>query len=291
MSLLKEILYGLAGGAFGAFPLSFSGLASLAGHFTGIETQTDGLAALCVIGGTALAFLLRYFRKISASLAGTFRMLISMVWKGFSYEKEATADQRDAVMTLLSVLPTALVFPIGSKLTVIMTDGDVIVEGICFLLCGAVLTAACRNPVTDRADGQMRADHALIIGTVCALSVLSGISAVAVGMSVAVLLGYEPSFAFRRSLLPSLTAELFSVLSGPLDAAAGTDITVIAVSTAAAAAAGLAAVWLSGILIKKEKITIFAYISLAVGLAAVIAGTVETASGMTWAELIDALKG
>ena len=66
MSLLKEILYGLAGGAFGAFPLSFSGLASLAGHFTGIETQTDGLAALCVIGGTALAFLLRYFRKIGS---------------------------------------------------------------------------------------------------------------------------------------------------------------------------------------------------------------------------------
>ena len=109
MSPLKEILYGLVGGACAGFPLSFSGVVSLTGHFTEAGIQAGGENALWVIAGAAVAFFIRYFRKISASAAGTARMLFRMGWKGFSYENEATADQKDTVTTLVSILPTAAV--------------------------------------------------------------------------------------------------------------------------------------------------------------------------------------
>ena len=293
MSFLNGAIYGMVGGALEAFPLSFSGMISLLEHFLNIRLQENTETLLCVIAGAALAFLIRYFRKVTASAAGTVRMLVSMGWKGFSYEKESTADQRDAVAALMSVVPTAAIMIAGEKLTAITGDIDIITEGICFLLCGAVLTAACKSPLAEKADGEMRVGHALIIGTACALSVFPGISAVAAGTSAAILMGYEPEYAYRHSLIPSLTACLFAVLSGALPVAAETspDAASLAVCVAAAAAAGFVAVLLSGWLLKKDRMMLFAYISIVIGLVTVIAGAVETASGMSLAELIAELKG
>ena len=291
MNLIEGALYGLAGGACEAFPLSFSGILLLLEHFLGKVTHAGQETALCVLGGAAVAFLARYIRKSAVCAAGTARMLFSMGWRGFRYEEESTADQRDAVTALVSVLPTAAILLAGGRLTATTGDRDIITEGICFLLCGTVLTAACRSPRAEKADGDMRPGHALLIGAACALSVLPGISASAAGLSAAVLLGYEPAYAYRKTLLPALTAGLFSVLSGTAAAEAMPDPAVLALCAASAAAAGFVAVWISERLLKKERMTVFAYISIALGLVTVIIGAVETASGMSLAELIAAMKG
>ena len=292
MDLIYKLICTVISGICGSVPLSADGLRSVVDHFLITSTKPDPYAMLFVIAGTGAAFLARYWRRVSAAAAGSFRMLSGICGKGFNYSEESTPQQRDAVMSLMSLVPTASVLLIGERMTVTAVDRDIIVEGICFLFCGVLLAAACRNPAGDKSDGTVTFGHSLIIGAASVLGIYPGISALSAGLSAALLLGYEPGYALRRTLMPSLTVSLFAVLARIMTTAQFIpDAAMSAITAALSAAAGFGAIWLTGWLLKKERLSLFAYLSIVLGLITVILGTVETASGMSIAELIAAMKG
>lgn len=294
MNLTEMALYGIAVGIAAALPVSLDGIASAVGHFFSIPVPADGTAAAIACIGAMAALIIRYLRKVFSSLKGTAVMLYRMWGKGFSYAQDSTEDQRDVLMYIISLVPCLLIPAAGREITSVSRDTDIIVEGISFLLCGALLLSASRSPRGESADGTMRPWHALIVGAASVAGIFPGISGFSAALSAALLLGYEALYSLRFALFTSAAAGIFAAFSGAgriSPAVMPADPAAAALCFAAAAAACFGTALLTGWLLKKEKTAIFAYLLMILGLIIVILGTVEAVSGMPLAELIAAMKG
>lgn len=294
MDLTQMALYGIAVGIASALPVSIDGIASAVGHFLSIDVPADGTAAAIACIGALIAIIIRYIKKVFSALKGTAVMLYRTWGKGFSYANDSTEDQRDVLMFILSLVPCCIIPIAGRDITSVSRDTDITVEGICFLLCGALLLSACRSPRGESGDGTMRPWHALLIGAASVSGIFPGISGFAAALSAALLLGYEAMYSLRFALFSSAAAGIFAAFYGAgriTPAAVPGDWAGASVCFAAAAAACLCAVLLTAWLVKKEKAAVFAYLLMVLGLITVILGTVETVSGMPLAELIAAMKG
>ena len=294
MDLTEMALYGIAVGIASALPVSADGIASAVGHFLSIDIPADGTAAAIACIGALAAIAVRYLKKVFSALKGTAVMLYRAWGKGFSYADDSTEDQRDVLMFILSLVPCCLIPAVGREITSVSRDQDIIVEGICFLLSGALLMSASRSPRGESGDGTMKPWHALLIGIASVAGIFAGVSGFAAALSAALLLGYEASYSLRSALFTSAAAGIFAAFCGAgriTPAAIPDDWTGAAVCFAAAAAVCFCASLLTAWLLKKEKTAVFAYLMMILGLIIVILGTVETVSGMPLAELIAAMKG
>ena len=294
MDLLEMALYGLATGVASALPVSLEGVASAVGHFLNIDIPADGTAAAMACIGALAALIIRYLKKFFSSVKGTAVMLRGMWGKGYSYSSDSTEEQRDIVMFVLSLIPCGLIPAAGREITSVARDSDIIVEGICFLLSGALLLSACRSPRGTAGDGTMRPWHALIIGMASVAGIFPGISGLAAALSAALLLGYEKSYSLRFALFSSVAAEIFAAVCGagritPADIP--DDAVCAAVCIACGAVFCLCTVLMTEWLLKKDKTAAFAYLLMVLGFITVILGTVETVAGMPLADLIAAMKG
>ncbi len=288
MDLVRTAIYGLVRGVCALLPVSADGIFAALDHFAGIGGGQSGdlCAAACI--GALLAVTLRYIRYVSNSAKGAAVMLFRMAGPGFSWAADADHRQRDAVRFLLSVLPAAASMLFGRGMTSVCRDSDIIVEGICFLICGSFSAAAFRSAKGDKGDGSMSAGDALLMGAAVLFGMYPGISPFAAAVSVALLMGYSPEYSVRTSAFTSVAAGLFYSLcgAGAADPAAfSSDPISLAVCAAAAAAAAFGTVWLTEWLFRKDRSMIFSYISIALGLVTVILGTAETVSGLTLREL------
>lgn len=294
MDLIRTALYGLAKGICALVPISLEGILTVLDHFIGIGLGQGGNASVSACIGIIIALILRYWRNVFGSVKGTAVMLYRMAGSGFSYGKDSDQYQRDMVRFLLSLLPSSAALIIGRTLTLTSLDSDIIVEGICFLICGSLTAAAIRTARGETGDGSMTAGHAVLIGAIALLGMYPGISGFGAALSAALLMGYSPLYSLRSAALASSFAGLFSAIAGAgtvSPAALPIDVVSASACAAAAAAGAYGTVWLTELLLKKDKMMIFTYITVILGLMTVILGTVETISGMTVAELFAALKG
>lgn len=295
MEIVYPAIFGALKGLCAALAVSFEGAASALMHFFALDIPDAGTLSALSCAGIALGLASRYVIRLARGVSGTVRMLLRMAGPGFSYAEESTPEQRDSVMFLVSAVPALIPLALYGRWPVTAADGDMIAEGACFLICGALLLAAGRSPQGTDSDGTMRAGHALIIGLAALAGVFPGISGTAAALSAAMLLGYDPSYSVRFALSASLPAALtvsltdaglFAAAEGPLP---GTWETVVCV--AAAAAAAYSASWLLQLLAKKEKLSVISYLTMIAGLGIIILGAAETISGVPAAELIAQLKG
>jgi len=294
MDITGAAIFGAGRGLCGGAPLPFQGFLSLITHLVSLDLADAGSLTVFALAGVFAALAARYLRQFFRAVKETAVMVYRMCRSGFSFALDSTPAQRDAVMFLLTALPSLIVLLAGKMVTGAARDTDIIAEGVCFLLCGSYMLAACSSPEGDVSDGSLRPGQAILIGLSAALGMMPGFSGFAMALSTALITGCEPRFAVRYSSFAAVIPALCAAFSGAgmLDPAQMRTEPLSALLCAAAAAVFcFGAVWLTGLMAKKDKLSVFAYIMIAFGLAAVILGTVETAAGISVADLIAAVKG
>ncbi len=289
MDIISSAVFGALRGLFSGLPVSADGIAEAVFHFFKPEAASAADLAALACAGAVLAFALRYIKQVAAAVKDTAVMLFRMCGSGFSYEEDSTAAQRDTVMLLVSMVPALVPLLAGDSLRATSSDGDIVVEGVSFLVCGAFLLAACRSPRGRKGDGSVSLLHSLLLGLAAMAGVFPGISAFSAVLSAALMMGYSAEYSVRRAALISAPYALINsvaVFGGLGDPAALPGLEICLACAGAALVTAFAAVWLSGFAAKKEKMSLFAYIMIAAGVVLTVIGAVETAAGVPIAELI-----
>ena len=180
-----------------------------------------------------------------------------------------------ALKIVLSMVPAAI---IGLKYDAFIESlftGQIVLIGGMLILTGALLFLADRAKNTSKDVGFW---HALIIGLSQAVAILPGISRSGATIGTSVLLGIDREKAARFSflmvvplILGKMAKELidYKLMVHPAAADLGVSWGLLAIGFVAAFITGIVAcTWMIS-LVKKSKLSYFAYYCFAVGMAAI----------------------
>ena len=186
---------------------------------------------------------------------------------------------------VVGCIPTALIGLAFSK-QFERLFASVTSAGIGLLITGLILIATAwrRNGADGGTNSHDRIGfgHALLIGTAQGIAIVPGISRSGTTIAVALLLGIRREMAARFSfllaipaILGALAIEFASSLHAPPPVPGGQGAAAIVLGTFTAAITGIVAlIFLLGI-VRKGKISLFAYYCWALGLTAVIFGIIR----------------
>ena len=138
MSIWDALVQGIVQGVTEFLPISSDGHLSLVQHFTGTTSDSSLLFTVLLHLGTVFAVFFVFRRLIGELILEFFHMLGDIVkgrfrWKGMS------VTRRMVVMVIVAELPLFAFLPLKDLFSHWSQDGDIVVEGICFLATGCLL--------------------------------------------------------------------------------------------------------------------------------------------------------
>ncbi len=278
MSILDAIIQGLVQGLTEFLPISSSGHLSIIQYFTGSGGESGAIFSVFLHMGTLIAVFIAFFPTIWALIVEFFRMIGDIFTGRFSFKK-AGPERRMIFMLVVSLIPLALVVFLKDFYQSLSSDNDIIVEGICLLLTGLLLTLADRCTKGHRTAGDMRYKDALAIGAMQAIAPLPGLSRSGSTISMGLMMGLERQFAVAFSFIMGVPAVLGANLLEMKDAMSeglAFQPTVLIIGLLVAAVSGFLAIKMVNWLVKSDKFKYFAYYTFVVGTLVVLLGIYET---------------
>ncbi len=259
MTLIESIVLGVIQGLTEFLPVSSSGHIELGKAIFGIEEKEAGLLFTVVLHfATALSTILVFWKDI----VGIFSGLFQFKWN---------AETRFSYFIVLSMIPAVLVGLFLKDQMDEFYSGNVLLVSAMLLITGVVLF------YSDRAKskgGEVSTTNAAILGIVQAIAIMPGISRSGSTIATAVMLGIDREKAARFSflmVLPLIFGAMakefkdYTDLSEAEQASALLlDNTVIVGFLAALVAGYFACKWMIAI-VKKSKLSYFAYYCWVVG--------------------------
>ncbi len=295
MDILRAIILGIIQGATEFLPVSSSGHLSVAQHVLGVNTEVGILFDLMLHVGT-LAAVFFVFRNLIGRLICEFFRMIGDLFTGKFHWSKMSHDRRMVMMLLIGLLPLLLFFiPLpgtNGNLKDFMEgfyeDSTILVEGFCFLFTGALLMIA--HVATKKAEGshyQSKKDlttgNALTIGIFQGIATLPGVSRSGSTLAAGLFCGLDKQTALDYSFVLGIPAILGASLLQVKDAIAekaAIDILPMVVGVIVSAIVGFFAIKLLKLVLKKDRLNIFAIYCLILGIACVIIGFVEASQGI-----------
>lgn len=281
MTILDGLVQGIIQGLTEFLPVSSSGHLSLYQYFTGNSGEGSLFFSLMLHLGTLAAVLAAYYEDLLAMIVELGHMIGELFTGRFS-PKNVNPNRKMIYMLVLGTLPLVLVLPLQPLVSRITGDGDIIVEGVCFLITSALLFVACKSRQGRAGIGKMRARHALTIGVVQGIASFPGISRSGSTVSAAMFLGFEREFAVKFSFLLGIPAILGGVVFEVGDAVEqGMEVAFwpLFIGMVTAAVVGYACIRLIRWLVLSDKFIIFAWYTLALGVVVVVLGIVGHLAG------------
>ena len=258
MTILQALLFGTIQGVTEFLPISSSGHLAVAEYFLGqhnipiifdIALHLATLAAVCIV-----------FYK-------TIKRLICSVWR-FIIGKHTSADKNDLKLILSLLISTAATGVIGFILKEIVQAKHIPIVSICFIITGILLISA-EHIQPKKLIEKPNSLHALIIGIMQGIAVLPGISRSGTTISIAVTLGLQRDKAGEYSFLLSIpviiAAFIFELKSADTEISTTIEIIPLLAGIASAFVIGLFSLLFFMQLIKKGKLSIFAYYLIPAG--------------------------
>jgi len=289
MTLWEALLQGIVQGLTEFLPVSSSGHLSLVQHFTGSAGESGLLFTVLLHFGTLVAVIAAFWKRI-AGLIVEFGHAVADIFRGRFSFKSMKPRRRMLVMAILSLLPLIPAYFLGRYYEALASDGDILVEGICFLITAALLFFADRCEKGTRTAAKQRCSDSLLVGAAQAfLAPLPGVSRSGSTISVGLLRGmtreYAVAFSFIIGIPPVLAANLIKL---PKAICAGESVGAgaIALGMFTAAVVGALAIRLVRWLVKTDKFVFFAWYTLALGLLTVVAAMIEKLSGQTIVQML-----
>ncbi|NQZ75459.1 MAG: undecaprenyl-diphosphate phosphatase [Ekhidna sp.] len=261
MSAIEALILGVIQGLTEFLPVSSSGHLEIGSVLLGAQSSDNLLFAIVVHLATALATIAVFRNDILTLLKDIFKFQ----WN------EST---QFAAKILLSMFPVFVVAIFFKDQIESLFTGNLVLVGSMLLITGALLLFAHYKKDGSRSVGF---GSALIIGLAQAFAVLPGVSRSGSTIATALILGVEKSkaarFSFLMVLIPILGASLLEVL----DYAENTAVHSI---SALSLVVGFLSAFLSGFvackwmiaIVRKGKLTYFAYYCFIIGGIAIIAG-------------------
>ncbi len=261
--LLEAILLGIIQGLTEFLPVSSSGHLELAKVMFGYDKSAEESMLLTVIlhAATALSTIVIFRKEIVEIITGL-----------FSWEKEQVEFSGKII---LSMIPAAIVGVMFDEQMEALFDKQILLVGLMLVLTGALLFLADRAKNTSK---KVSWSNALVIGIAQMIAILPGISRSGATISTSVLLGIDRTRAAKFSFLmvvPLILGKMAKdILGGEITYAEGDLVPLMAGFGAAFVTGLVACTWMIA-LVKKSKLSYFAYYCFAVAAIAI-------AKGMGW---------
>lgn len=260
---LEAILLGIIQGLTEFLPVSSSGHLELAKVLTGYdESQSESMLMTVMLhGATALSTMVIFRKEIKEIIMGL-----------FSFEKEQVEFSGKIILSMIPATIIGLKFEDEIES---LFNGNILLVGFMLIVTGLLLFLADRAKNTNK---KVSWSNALVIGISQAIAILPGISRSGATISTSVLLGVDRTRAAKFSFLmvvPLILGKMAKdFLSGEISYAPE-DLVPLAAGFGAAFITGLVACTWMIALVKKSKLSYFAYYCFIVAALAI-------AKGMGW---------
>lgn len=258
--LFEAILLGIIQGLTEFLPVSSSGHLELAKVMFGYDKSAGESMLMTVIlhAATALSTIVIFRKEIIEIIRGL-----------FSWEKEQVEFSGKII---LSMIPAAVVGVLFDEQMEALFDRQILLVGLMLVVTGALLFLADRAKNTNK---KVSWSNALIIGVSQMIAILPGISRSGATISTSVLLGIDRTRAAKFSFLmvvPLILGKMVKdILSGEISYAQGDMVPLLAGFGAAFLTGLVACTWMIA-LVKKSKLSYFAYYCFAVAAIAIAKG-------------------
>jgi undecaprenyl-diphosphatase len=255
MTLIESLLLGVIQGLTEFLPVSSSGHIEIGQALLGTESLKDQEELLSVVlhAATALATIFVFRKDILAIITGLF-------------SKDATESRKFALFVVASMVPAAFVGLFFDDLLQQLFEGQLILVCAMLLLTGVLLLFADKAKIEHTQE--LTLGKAVIIGIAQAIAILPGISRSGATISTSILLNIDKAQAARFSFLMVIPLILGKMAKDILDGKLHLTEELVmpfSVGFIAALISGIfACQWMIAI-VKRSKLSYFAYYCWAVG--------------------------
>jgi undecaprenyl-diphosphatase len=260
MSIFEAIVLGIIQGLTEFLPVSSSGHIEIGQAILNTVSlkEQEELLSVVLHAATALATIF------------VFRKDIVEILRGLSNTKDKT-QQKFALFIIVSMIPAAFVGIVFDDLLNQLFEGQLLLVSIMLLLTGALLMFAERFEPKQKLD--LSLDKSFLIGIAQAIAILPGISRSGATISTSLLLNVDRGTAARFSFLmvvPLILGKMAKdILDGKLQLSQELIMPFSAGFIAALVSGIIACTWMISI-VKKSKLSYFAFYCWAIGLIGII---------------------
>ncbi|KQC32208.1 UDP-diphosphatase [Nonlabens sp. YIK11] len=262
MEAIDAMILGVIQGLTEFLPVSSSGHLELGKAILGDNSVPEESLMFTVVlhFATALSTIVVFRKDILELLKGVF---------SFQWNEET----QFAAKIVLSMIPAVFVGLMFEEELESLFGGNVLLVGFMLIVTGLLLFLAGRAKNTGKA---VTWKDAVIIGVAQAIAILPGVSRSGATISTSVLLGNDRTKAARFSFLmvvPLILGKIAKdVMSGDLNYESSASLPLLFGFIAAFITGLIACTWMIS-LVKKAKLHYFSYYCFAVGIIAIIAGS------------------
>lgn len=260
MDTLEALFLGIIQGLTEFLPVSSSGHIELGKALLGIEVKENLLFTVMVHAGTALSTLVIFWHEIKSLVLG----LLAFQWN---------AATRYVLLIIISMIPAGIVGVFFEEAIETYFMGNLFMVG-CMLIFTGILLLLTRS-IKPTGTDELNWKQVLLIGIAQAIAVLPGISRSGSTIATALLTGVNKESAARFSFLMVLPViggvtllKLKDYFSAPATESSISNLNLGIGFFAAFVAGVFACRWMIK-LVKKSKLSYFAYYCFIVGLIAI----------------------
>ncbi len=262
METIDAIILGVIQGLTEFLPVSSSGHLELGKAILGDNSVPEESLMFTVVlhFATALSTIVVFRKDILELVKGLF---------SFKWNEET----QFCFKIILSMMPAVFVGLLFEEELELLFGGNVLLVGFMLIVTGLLLFLAGRAKNTGKAVSWK---DAIIIGIAQAIAILPGVSRSGATISTSVMLGNDRTKAARFSFLmvvPLIIGKIAKdVMSGDLNMESSASLPLLFGFIAAFVTGLIACTWMIS-LVKKAKLHYFSYYCFAVGIIAIIAGS------------------
>lgn len=293
MNILNAVFQGILQGITEFLPVSSDGHLTLYQHFTNTSGEGALLFTIMLHLGTLLAVFVAYRQLIFDLIVEFFRMVADIFRGRFSF-KRLNPERRMILMILVSLVPLAAFYFVKDYFAAIAEDSDIVVEGCLFLFTGILLFMADHCFKGGKTAKNMTYPDALLIGVFQGLAALPAVSRSGSTISVALLRGYTRDYAVAFSFImgiPAIIGANVFEIGDALRHNVMIDWPAVLIGVAVAAVVGFFAIKLLNWMVKTDKLMIFSYYTLALGVLVICIGAFEHIVGINFSDYLASLVG
>lgn len=289
MTVWDALLQGIIQGLTEFLPVSSSGHLSLVQHFTGFSQEMGLMFTILLHCGTLVAVIIAFWKQILDMII-EFGASVADIFRGHFSFKEMTPRRRMLIMIVVSMVPLIPAYFVSDYYEQLSCDGDILVEGICFLITAALLFFADRSSMGQKTEAGMTCTDALLVGATQAfLAPLPGVSRSGSTISVGMMRGMSREYAVAFSFIIGIPPVLVSnVLNIPDAVVAGTEMGfgILLVGMVTAAVIGFLAIKAVRWLVKTDKFVWFAWYTAVLGVVTIVIAIIEKICGQTLIQML-----
>lgn len=287
MNLIDAIIQAIVQGLTEFLPVSSSGHLSVVQHITGYSGETAVVLSIVLHLGTLVAVFAAFWKTIWEMIK-EFIFTIKDIFTGKFSWKGMNGNRRMMFMVIIATLILVPVYLFKDFFTSRQGDGDIVFEGIAFLVTAVLLFLSDKCSKNTKDGSDMKVTDAVIVGLFQCVALFPGVSRSGSTTAAGLFCGLDKSTAVTFAFILGIPAILGgSVLE--IGDALHSDLEInwalMGLGFIISAAVGFLAIKLVKWLLDKDRFMIFGVYTLIIGILCVLGGSWEHLTGNSLAEL------